>query len=97
MLHLKDARNTLFIAQGLLSDAELLLLLLEENSSRNPEISFENYSMFSIDCIEELEWKSEFRNEKKDLLQLADALQLPETFRCLQRTTAGKFEGCVFY
>ena len=97
MPHLKDVRNALLIAhnQGLLSDTELLLRL-EEISSRNPEFSYENYSRFSIDCIEEPECKSEFRIEKKDLPQLADALELPETFRCPQRTTADKLEGlCI--
>lgn len=97
MPHLKDVRNALLIAhsRGLLSDAELLLLL-EENSSKNPEFSYEKYPRFSIDRIEEPECKSEFRVEKKDLPLLADALQLPETFRCQQRTTADKLEGlCV--
>ena len=97
MPYLKDVRDALFIAhnRGLLSDAELLLLL-EENSSRNPEFSYEKYGRFSIDRIEEPECKAEFRVEKKDLPQLAEALQLPQTFRCYQRTTADKLEGlCI--
>ncbi len=92
-------RNALFIAhsQGVLTDAELLLLL-EDYSSKNPLFSYEKYPRFSIDRIEEPECKTEFRIEKKDLTlpRLADALQLPETFRCHQRTTADKLEGlCV--
>ena len=98
MPHLKDARNALFIAhsRGVLTDAELLLLL-EENSSKNPPFCYEKYPRFSIDWIEEPECKTEFRIEKKkDLPRLADALHLPETFRCQQRTTADKLEGlCV--
>lgn len=97
MPHLKDVRNALFIAhsRGVLTDAELLLLL-EENSSKNPPFSYEKYQRFSIDRIEEPECKTKFRIEKKDLPRLADALQLPETFRCHQRTTADKLEGlCV--
>ena len=39
---------------------------------------------------------SEFRVEKRDLPVLADALQLPETFYCNQRTTADKLEGLYF-
>ena len=89
MPHLKDVRNALFIAhsRGMLTDAELLLLL-EENSSKIPPFCYEKYPRFSIDRIEEPECKTEFRIEKKDLPRLADALQLPETFRCQQRTTA---------
>ena len=97
MPHLKDVRNALFIAhsRGVLIDAELLLLL-EETSSKNPPFSYEKYQRFSIDRIEEPECKTEFRIEKKDLPRLGDALQLPETFRCHQRTTADKLEGlCV--
>ena len=97
MPFLRDVRNSLIIGheQGLLSDEELLLLL-EENSSKNPEFSYEKYARFSIERIEEPECMSEFRVEKKDLPQLADALRLPDTFHCNQRTTADKLEGlCI--
>lgn len=97
MPYLKDVRKSLLIAhdQGLVSDEELLLLL-KENSSKNPEFSYEKYARFSIESIEEPECKSEFRVEKKDLPLLADALRLPDTFHCNQRTTADKLEGlCI--
>ena len=97
MPFLRDVRNSLIIGheQGLLSDEELLLLL-EENSSKNPEFSYEKYARFSIERIEEPECMSEFRVEKKDLPQLADALRLPDTFHYNQRTTADKLEGlCI--
>ena len=97
MPFLRDVRNSLIIGheQGLLSDEELLLLL-EENSSKKPEFSYEKYERFSIERIEEPECMSEFRVEKKDLPQLADALRLPDTFHCNQRTTADKSEGlCI--
>ena len=97
MPFLRYVRNSLIIGheQGLLSDEELLLLL-EENSSKNPEFSYEKYARFSIERIEEPECMSEFRVEKKDLPQLADALRLPDTFHCNQRTTADKLEGlCI--
>lgn len=97
MPYLKDVRKSLLIAhdQGLVSDEELLLLLTE-TSSKNPEFSYEKYARFSIESIEEPECKSEFRVEKKDLPLLADALRLPDTFHCNQRTTADKLEGlCI--
>lgn len=97
MPYLKDVRKSLLIAhdQGLVSDEELLLLL-KKTSSKNPEFSYEKYARFSIESIEEPECKSEFRVEKKDLPLLADALRLPDTFHCNQRTTADKLEGlCI--
>ena len=97
MPYLRDVRNSLLIAhdQGLVSDEELLLLL-KANSSKNPEFSYEKYARFRIESIEEPECMSEFRVEKKDLPLLADALRLPDTFHCNQRTTADKLEGlCI--
>ena len=97
MPYLRDVRNSFLIAhdQGLVSDEELLLLL-EVNSSKTPEFSYEKYARFSIESIEEPECMSEFRVEKKDLPVLADALQLPETFHCNPRSTADKLEGlCI--
>lgn len=97
MPYLKYVRNSLLIAhdQGLLSDKELLLLL-KANSSKNPKFSYEKYTWFSIESIEEPECLSEFRVAKKDLRLLADALQLPDTYNCNQRTAADKLEGlCI--
>ena len=97
MPRLKDVRNSLLIAHNnsLLSDEELLLLL-DENSSENPQFNYDKYERFNIDHIEEAECKAEFRVEKKDLHQLAEVLQLPNSFRCHQRTTADKLEGpCI--
>lgn len=87
MPHLKDVRDLLWIAysDGLISDEELLLLL-EENTSRNPRFSYENYERFMLENIEDPECKSEFRVQKKDLPILSESLQLPERFVCHQRT-----------
>jgi len=42
------------------------------------------------------ECSSELRVEKKDLPMLADALRLPDSFHCNQRTTDDKLEGlCI--
>ena len=52
MPRLKDVRNSLLIAliNSLLSDEELLLLL-DENSSENPQFNCEKYKRFDIDDI----------------------------------------------
>ena len=51
MLRLKDVRNSLLIVHNnsLLSDEELLLL--DENSSENPQFNYEKYERFDIDDI----------------------------------------------
>ena len=66
MPRLKDVRNSLLIAHknSLLSD-EKLLLLLDQNSSENPQFNYEKYETFDIDDIKEAECKTEFRVEKK--------------------------------
>ena len=66
MPRLKDFRNSLLIVHNdsLLSDEELVLLL-DENSSENPQFNYEKYERFDIDDIEETECKAEFRVEKK--------------------------------
>ena len=54
MHRLKDVRDLLLIAcsDGLLSDEELLLLL-EENTSKNPRFSYENYERLPV-CFNDL-------------------------------------------
>lgn len=73
--------------------AEQLLLLLEENTSDNPEYNYLQYDRFHIDEIPEPECLSNFRFEKADIPVLADVLGLPDIIHCYQRTTARKVEG----
>ena len=75
-----------------INDKELLLLL-EDNTSRNPEFNYQNYQRFNLDEIPEPECKAEFRFNKNDIPVLAEVLGLPETFKCSQRTVANKLEG----
>lgn len=90
----QELRDIILISfhQGLISEEELLILL-EEYSLKNPPFSYNVYDRFELDSMEEPECKYEFRIEKSDIPLLADALQLPEIFRCSQRTVAGKIEG----
>ena len=81
MSSLKDARDLALIShsQGLTTDEELLLLL-EENKSRNPVVSYDVYDHFDLENMKEAECKSEFRVEKHDIPLLAEALGLPKIF-----------------
>ena len=83
MSSLKDARGLALIShnQGLITDEELLLLL-EENKSRNSEFSYDFYDRFDLENMEEAECKSEFRVETHDIPLLAEGFGLPETFTC---------------
>ena len=78
---LKDARDMTLVShsQGLITDEELLLLL-EENTSRNPDFTYDAYDRFDLENMEEAECKSEFRVEKRAIPLLAEALGLPDTF-----------------
>ena len=94
MSSLKYGRDMALIShsQGIITDEELIFLL-EENTSRNPEFSYDVYGYFDLEEMEEPECKSEFRIQKHDIPVLADALGLPETFKCPQRSVAGGIEG----
>ena len=78
--------------QGLFTDEELLLLL-DLNTVKNPEFSYDIYDRFDLDEIDEAECKAEFRIEKRDIRLLADAHGMPATLKCPQRTVAGGIEG----
>ena len=94
MAFFKQTRELLLIehSEKAISDEELLLLL-DENTSRNPELSYENYERFNLEEIEEPECKANFRFQKDDIPELAEVLGLPEVFRCSQRTVADQLEG----
>ena len=64
-------------SQGLITDEELLLLL-GENTSRNPDFTYDAYDCFDLENMEEAECKSEIRVEKPDIPLLAEALGLPD-------------------
>ena len=86
----------LISCQRWLIPKEVCLFLLEEYSSKNPAFSYDVYNRFNLDNMEEPECRYEFRVDKRDIRLLANALNLPETFKCGQRSVAGKIEGlCI--
>ena len=68
-----------------LIDKDELVMLYDLNTSKNPIFPCENYERFELTDIDEAEWKAEFRFEKSDLPQLAEALRIPQVFKCKQR------------
>lgn len=97
MTSFKQARDLLlFSFYNKQITAEQLLVLLEENTSQNPEFDYLQYERFDLATIPEPECRSNFRFDKDDIPLLADALGLPDQFQCYQRTTARKLEGlCI--
>ena len=98
MSSLKYGRDMALIShsQEIITDEELIFLL-EENTSRNPEFSYDVYGYFDLEEMEEPECKSEFRIQKHDIPVLADALGLPETFNALRDLLPAVSRGCACF
>ena len=94
MSSFQNVRDLHFISfsQGYISE-EKLVLLLEKYTSQNPAFLYNQYNHFNLNNADEVECKYEFRVEKRQIPELAEMLQLPEVFRCNQRTIASKLEG----
>ena len=90
----KEAREMLLLNHDMkiIKDEELLLLL-DDNTSRNPEFNGENYQRFDLDEIQKPECKTKFCFNKNDIPVFAKVLGLPKTFRCSQRTVAIKLDS----
>lgn len=69
------------------------VLLYDANSSKNLIFPHKKYSRFNLDEMDETECINELRFCKMDIPRLADALGLPDTFQCYQRSKAGRIEG----
>lgn len=94
MASFQEIRDTAILSchRGIISK-EVCLVLLDEYSSKNPAFSHDAYNRFELDNMEEPECRYEFRLEKRHISVLAEALNLPENFKCSQRTIAGNIEG----
>ena len=68
-------------------------VLYEANLSKNPPFPHGDYDRFSLENLDETEIYAEFRVRKMDIGRLADALGLPDSFVCNQRTKADRIEG----
>jgi len=77
---------------NLISDEDFLLLY-DMFPSKNPNFPYEEYSRFDLDSISEAECKAEFRFNKSDLPVLAEALQIPQSFKLNQGSIVDGMEG----
>ena len=94
MASFSKARDELLIAydEGTIDDDEFVYLW-EQNISKNPCFPYKDYENFDNETKDPVECKAEFRVEKNDLLCLSEALQIPETFHCQQRSVCDGMEG----
>ena len=78
----KNIRELLLLSyvNNVVSDREFVLPY-DAYQSKNPDLNYQQYDPFNLDDIDSAECKAEFRIEKADLPRLAEALQLPPTFR----------------
>ena len=94
MSSFKEIRELILIcyANKVISDEEFLILW-ENYQSKNPDFLHESYGPFTLEDMDEAECKAEFRVEKGDHPMLAEALDIPATFKCQQRTVCDGMEG----
>ena len=70
-----------------------ILVFYEEYQSANLSFPHPSYGEFDLDDMEDDECLAEFRVKKQDLDTLAEALQIPESFHCKQRSKIDGMEG----
>ena len=80
-------------AEDIVVDDEFLLFY-DFYGSKNPDFPYASYSLFDLQDMEDSECLAEFRDDKRYIPVLADALQIPApTFRCRQRSVCEGIEG----
>ena len=82
----------LYYDTNLISDEDFLLLY-ELFPSKNPNFPCEEYSHFNLDNMSEAECKAKLRFNKNDLPVLAEALQIPPSFKLNQGSIVDGMEG----
>ena len=75
-----------------ISDEEFLVLR-DSCRSKNPDFPHSSYARFDLENIDETECLAEFRDQKRDILVLANVFQLPMNTLCPQSTVCDRIEG----
>ena len=74
-------------------DEDEFVLLYDLNTSKNLDFPYDDYGRFDFDEMDDSECLAEFRVKKRDIADLAIALQIPDVFVCPQRSVADGIEG----
>ena len=93
MSSIKELRDLYLIAYDskIISDEEFLVL--EIYQSKSPEFPCSSYPRLRLENMQHDEYLADFRVKKEDVPVLAEALQIPETVRCEQRSIWDGIEG----
>jgi hypothetical protein len=95
-LTLEDIAMLMVIGDGLISDDEVLLLLLDMFESENTDDGHKQYPPFNLENYNDKQCRDHFRFDKCDILRLADVLGLEEEYSNEIRIKWGKIEGlCI--
>ena len=78
--------------QKFITDKEFAILH-DEYRPTNLTLPYDRNENFNLDTIADDECRAEFRVEKRDLFTLAEVLQIPEVFKCHQRSKIDGMEG----
>ena len=92
----REVRDLLAVACfGDIIDEDEFLLLWDLHESKNLDFPYEEYGRFDLDEMDDSECFAEFIVKKRDLPDLAAALQIPNQFVCHrhQRSVADGMEG----
>ena len=94
MRSFRDAREMLLLCfdQNII-DEEEFVLLYDANTSQNLAFPYYENNRFSFDSKYGAEYIADFRVQKADIPQLADALRVPNIFRCSNGTVCDGLEG----
>ncbi|XP_032228942.1 uncharacterized protein LOC116612389 [Nematostella vectensis] len=88
--------SLLFSLEERIIDKEEFAVLFEEYTPQNLPFCHWDYEEFCLENKDPAECKADFRFEKRDIPLLVDALQMPDTFTCVNGTVCDATEGlCV--
>ena len=78
---------------GILDEDELICYYTSNLCPKNPNFLHEEYDRFSLNETNDAECLAECRFRKHDLQILSEVLQIPNSFRCYQRSVVDGMEG----
>ncbi|XP_015772316.1 PREDICTED: uncharacterized protein LOC107350588 [Acropora digitifera] len=84
--------SALLFLENVLDESDLLCVY-DVLNRKNPRLPYWNYRHFDLNTISQDECKTEFRFGKTEILVLAEALQIPHCFTCVNGTVASGIEG----
>ena len=83
--------SVLLFMEDVLDESELLCIY-DVLNQRNPCLPYFNYPRFDVNNLSHDECNTEFRFGKAEIPFLAEALQIPNTFTCVNGTVASEIE-----